>query len=178
MAAGNHLPRLRKQLPCQKLVLCNVRWEDSHHRRTAVAHPEPTKAFLKLCPETASHAVCTLQVHPPTSPYPALSADRRRTYHQLIDIAGSGITRSNFHAGYIWLHPGKGSHTLATLTKMEVCSITVSCLRLTPILAGLSCVTYTLQLTQCWGALVGYKRAIYIPVFSRSWDSVFSWLHT
>jgi len=40
-----------------------------------VAHLEPTKAFLKLCPETAMQSAPLTQVLPPTSPYPALSAE-------------------------------------------------------------------------------------------------------
>ena len=51
------------------------------------------------------HAVCTLRVHPPTSPYPTFSAETEPISK---DIAGSGIRRLNFHAGYIRLHPGKG----------------------------------------------------------------------
>jgi len=35
--------------------------------------PVPTKLLLRTSPD-ARHAVCTLRVHPPTSPCPALSA--------------------------------------------------------------------------------------------------------
>jgi len=38
------------------------------HRRRAVTHPEPTKVFLNRARD--GHAVCTLQVHPPTSLIP------------------------------------------------------------------------------------------------------------
>ena len=38
-----------------------------------MAHPVPTKVYLKLIPETAM-LFCTLWVHGPTSPYLALSA--------------------------------------------------------------------------------------------------------
>ena len=37
-----------------------------------MAHSKPTKAFPKL---RDGHAVCTLGVHPPTSPSPTLSAE-------------------------------------------------------------------------------------------------------
>jgi len=39
-----------------------------------MAHPVPTKGFLQLSPRRGSHAVCTLQVHPPPPVPPFLLA--------------------------------------------------------------------------------------------------------
>jgi len=66
------------------------------HRRTAVAHSEPTKAFSKRSPETAMLSAPFGCTHPPP-PVPPRQV-----------IAGSDITRGKFHAGYIRLHLGKG----------------------------------------------------------------------
>ena len=48
--------------------------------------------------------------HPPTSPYPALSAEAAAQHLSRARevIAGSDVTRGKFHAGYIRLHPGNG----------------------------------------------------------------------
>ena len=57
-------------------------------RRTAVAHPEPTKAFLMLNPETAMLSTPIRCTHPPP-PIPPPN-----------NIARSDITKWNFHARY------------------------------------------------------------------------------
>ena len=81
----------------------------STHRRTAVAHSEPTKVFPK---PRDSHAVCTLRVHPSTSPYPAPSAEAepiskghcRKWHHKMkvscwiyLATSGKGLRGSHLH---------------------------------------------------------------------------------
>ena len=59
------------------------------HRRTAVAHPEPTKVFLKLSPEMAMLSVLFRCTH---SPLPVLPFLLKQNLSPK-DIAGSDITR-------------------------------------------------------------------------------------
>ena len=73
------------------------------HRRTAVAHPEPTKVFPKQSPETAMLSAPFRCTHPPP-PIPPFLLKQNLSPKV---IAGSDITRWKFHAGYIRLHPGK-----------------------------------------------------------------------
>jgi len=58
------------------------------HRRTAVPHPEPTKTFLKLSPETAILFAPFRCTHPPP---PILL--KQKLSPELKAIAGSDITR-------------------------------------------------------------------------------------
>jgi len=60
------------------------------HRRTVVAHSEPTKAFSKRSPETAMLSAPFGCTHLPL-PIPPFGEV----------IAGSDVTRGKFHAGYI-----------------------------------------------------------------------------
>ena len=54
-----------------------------------MALPVPTKAFLLRSPDTAN-AVCTFQMHPPTSPCPALLLSQNLSPK---DIAGCDIMK-------------------------------------------------------------------------------------
>jgi len=74
------------------------------HRRTAVAHSEPTKAFSKRSPETAMLSAPFGCTHPPPPIRPFLL--KQNLSREV--IAGSDVTRRKFHARYIRLHPGKG----------------------------------------------------------------------
>jgi len=74
------------------------------HRRPAVAHSEPTKAFSKWSPDTAMLSAPFGYTNPPPRVPPfLLSQNLSREV-----IAGSDVTRGKFHAGYIRLHLGKG----------------------------------------------------------------------
>jgi len=73
-------------------------------RRIAVVPPEPTKAFLKWSPETAMLSAPFGCTHPPPPVSPFLLSQNLSCEV----IAGSDVTGGKFHAGYIWLHPGKG----------------------------------------------------------------------
>jgi len=59
------------------------------HRRMAVAHPEPTKAFLKLSPEMAMLSAPFRCTHPPPPVQPFLL---KQNLPPKV-IAGSDITR-------------------------------------------------------------------------------------
>jgi len=74
------------------------------HRRTAVAHLQPTKAFSKRSPETAMLSAPNGYTYPlpPILPF-LLKQNLSREV-----IAGSDVTRGKLHAGYIRLHPGNG----------------------------------------------------------------------
>jgi len=76
------------------------------HRRIAVAHPEPTKVFLKLSPETAMLSAPLWCTHPPPPSHPFCFLQKQNLSPKV--IAGIDITRWNFHARYIRLHPGMG----------------------------------------------------------------------
>ena len=79
MALGPQL-LIQTGLHCQKLGPYKMRRLLSmfKHRRSKTACPVPTN---KVKPRH-SHAVCTLQVHPPTSRCPALSAPAEPMYLQ------------------------------------------------------------------------------------------------
>jgi len=44
-------------------------------KRTEMALPVPTKSFVEMSPDVAMLLHPSLWMHPPTSPYPALSAE-------------------------------------------------------------------------------------------------------
>ena len=75
------------------------------YRRTDSSGPPRANQGVSKAEPRDGHAVCTLQMHPSISPYPALSVE---TEPSPKGIAGSDITRWKFHAGYIQLHLGKG----------------------------------------------------------------------
>ena len=69
------------------------------HRRTAVAHPEPTKVESR-----DGRAICTLWVHPPTHPpsCPFCRTYLQRTLHELTSQDEIVIYPATYGKGLMW----------------------------------------------------------------------------